>query len=150
MRFVRQSGSLPDEISRDTLHDAVASYPLSLVVLSGSYATDSTHHLSDVDVAIKFEADVGRDRKLQLLDELTVAIQRATGIEAVDLIDLDAVGPALGYNALRDGVLVYGDRETAIELEAEFLLRKLDFQPVKRMWDDALTDRIREGNFGRG
>lgn len=150
MRFVRQRENLPDAISLDTLRDTVASYPVSLVVLFGSYATEDTHRLSDFDIAVKFEPDVDQEEKLELLDEITVAIQRTVGVEAVDLVDLDMVRPAIGYNALRNGKLVYGERNTAVELEAEFLVRKLDFQHVKRTWDEALTDRIKEGNFGRG
>lgn len=58
--------------------------------------------------------------------------------------------PSVGYSALARGTLVAGDRGRAVEREAEFLLKALDFQPVKAEWDAALTQRVREGNFGRG
>lgn len=149
MRFVRERGELPDEVDPESLRDALASYPLSLAVLFGSYATGTTHPFSDLDVAVQFEDAVAPDRKPALLDRLAVAIVTVTGIEAIDLVDLDDAPPALGYRALADGVLVYGERETAVELESTFLLRKLDVQPLKREWDAALTDRIEEGTYGR-
>lgn len=149
MRFVRERGELPDAVDPEVLHDAVASYPLSLAVLFGSYAAGTTHPLSDLDVAIKFEKAVTPDLKPTLLDRLTATILETTGIDAIDLVDLDEASPALGYRALADGVLVYGDRETAVALESTFLLRMLDFQPVKREWDAALSDRIEGGSFGR-
>lgn len=149
MRFVRQRGDLPNDIDSDALRDAVASFPLSLVVVFGSYAADGPHPLSDLDVAVEFEETVSQERTVDVHNELTVAIQDATAIEAVDLVDLDTVGPALGYAALANGMLVAGDRERAIELVTKFLLEKLDFQPVKRQWDAALAERIREGTFGR-
>lgn len=149
MRFVRQRSGPPEDLDLDALREAIGEYPLSLAVLFGSHATDTVHPLSDLDVAVAFEDDVARERKLRLLDELTVAIQRATAIEAVDIVDLDTVGPAVGYAVLRDGILLRGDPDDALEREAAFLVRKLDFRHVKREWDVALEARIEEGRFGR-
>lgn len=80
---------------------------------------------------------------------MTVVIQQTTGIEAIDLVDLERAGPALGYEALARGTLLTGDRSEATELETRLLHRTLDFAPVKREWDAALSRRITEGEFGR-
>lgn len=149
MRFVRVRGYPPDSLDVESLRDAVGVDAVGLAVLFGSHATDDAGHLSDLDVGIRFEGDVDRGRKRRLLDELTVAIQRATGAEAVDLVDLDAVGPELGYEALAEGVLVRGDPAEAADLEAELMLKALDLQPIKRAWGEAFEDRIEEGRFGR-
>lgn len=149
MRFVRQQDNLPEAIDPHVVRDAVGSFPVSLVVVFGSYATDGPHPLSDLDVAVEFERSVTGERKVELLPELTVAVQDATGIEAVDIVDLDEVGPAVGYAALARGTVVSGDHERAVDLETKFLHKKLDFRPVKRQWDAALTERIQEGTFGR-
>lgn len=149
MRFVRQRGDLPAEIDTERLREAVASFPVSIVVVFGSYGTDSVGPMSDLDVAVRFEQDVEPARKRDLPGDLRRSITDVTGIEAVDLIDLDAVGPAIGYDALRTGILVFGDPEEAVELESRLLLRKLDFQRVKQQWDQALSKRIEEGTFGQ-
>jgi hypothetical protein len=80
---------------------------------------------------------------------MTPAITDATGIDAIDLVDLDAAPPTVGYEALSRGVLLLGDEAAAVELEAEFLSRKLDFAPVKEKWQEALKTRLRRGTYGR-
>lgn len=149
MRFVRSRGDPPESVEVEALREAVAVEGVELAVLFGSYALDDAGRLSDLDVAVLFDSTVDGPRKRRRLDELTVAIQRATGVEAVDLVDLDATGPELGYEALSTGVLVLGDRERATDLEAELLQKALDLQPVKQAWRAALDERLREGSFGR-
>lgn len=149
MRFVPGIEDPPANLDLNAVRDAVAVDDVSLAVVFGSYAAGEAGPLSDLDVAVRFRDGVPRARRLELLDELTVAVVDAAGVEAVDLLDLDAVGPMIGYEALANGVLVYGDRAEAVDLEAALLLRKLDFRPVKRAWDRALESRIRDGSYGR-
>lgn len=149
MRFVSSLAEPPKDLDLDALRDAVAVDEVALAVLFGSFAAGDQGPLSDLDVAVRFRDDVPRSRRLELLDDLTVAIVSATAIEAVDLVDLETVGPAVGYDALANGVLVYGDRSAAVDLETVLLLRTLDFQPVKRAWDRALDARLRNGSYGR-
>lgn len=149
MRFITGLSDPPADLDLDALRVAVAADEIALAVLFGSYAAGDQGPFSDLDVAVRFRPGVPRSRRLELLDALTVAIVETTGIEAVDLLDLDAVGPAVGYAALSTGTLVHGDRSAAIALETSFLLRKLDFQRVKQAWDRALDARLREGTYGR-
>lgn len=149
MRFVPGIEDPPANLDLDAVREAVAVDEVSLAVVFGSYAVGEAGPLSDLDVAVRFRDEVPRTRRLELLDELTVAIVDETGVEAVDLLDIDAVGPRVGYEALAYGALAYGDRAAAVDLEAAFLLRKLDFRPVKRAWDRALESRIRDGSYGR-
>lgn len=148
MRFVRVRGDPPDTLDVDAIREAVSVDGVALTVVFGSVARDDAGSLSDLDVAVRFETEVDPPERRRLLDELTVSIQASTGFEAVDLVDLDAVGPELGYEALARGVLVYGDMDDALDLEAKLLLEALDFQPVKRAWQEALDGRIRGGTFG--
>lgn len=149
MRYVRGIADPPTDLDFEALRAAVAVDAVTLAVVFGSYASGDQGPLSDLDVAVRFRDDVPRESRRQLLDELTVEIIDAAGIEAIDLLDLDTVGPRLGYEILSKGELVVGDAYEAVELETRFLLRKLDFQPVKRAWDDALDERIRDGTYGR-
>lgn len=149
MRFVERQGDRPSSLDVDALIDALTSYPIELGILFGSFATGTDHPLSDLDVAVAFESNVPTSRRRAMLDELTADVIRATGFEAIDLIDLDSAPPELGYAILSDGRLLIGDEDTAAAREATVLLRKLDLQPVKAAWRAALSDRIDEGTYGR-
>lgn len=149
MRFIRRRGEPPDALDVDTLRACLSEFPLSLAVVFGSRAGGGATDLSDLDVAVQFEADVADARRADLADEMMAEITRRTGFEAVDLVDLSAVGPRVGYEALSTGVLVLGDPADAVELESRFLQRKLDFQPVVDEWQAALEDRLAEGSYGR-
>lgn len=149
MKFVRRLGEAPEELDRDALADCLSEYPLSLAVLYGSWGRGEVTTLSDLDVAVAFEGSVPEERRGELLDELTVAVTRETGFEAVDLVDLDDAPPSLGYEALSSGVLLVGDASEASALEAKFLQKKLDFRPVAERWRAALSKRIEEGEYGR-
>jgi len=149
MRFVRGPRDPPASLDEEALREAVAREEVSLAFLFGSYASGTAGPLSDLDVAVSFADGVSPDRRRRLTTELLAAIQEATGMDAIDLVDVEAVGPALGYEAVAKGTLLYGDRREAIALEARLLSRRLDFEPIAREWNDAITDRIREGSFGR-
>lgn len=149
MRFVRRLGDGPDSLDVDALAGCLREYPVSLAVLFGSHASDSASDLSDLDLAVRFQESIPEDERLELLDELTTAVTRATGFEAVDVVDLERVNPTLGYEALSNGTVLVGDENEAVDLEAKFLVLKLDFEPVREEWQSALSERIREGAYGR-
>lgn len=149
MRFVRRLGDAPEELDRDALAECLSGYPLSLVVLYGSWSSGDATPLSDLDVAVAFEGAVPDERRHGLLDEMTAAITRETGFEAVDLVDLERVSASLGYEALSSGELLLGDESEATEMESRLLQKKLDFQPIKERWQAALSERIEEGEYGR-
>lgn len=149
MRFVPTVTDPPEDLDLEALRSAVAVDEVELAVVFGSYGTGDQTELSDLDVAVRFRNDLSDPTRFALLDDLTVAITEATGFEAVDLVDLHSVGPRLGYDILSTGTIVHGDRSAAVDLETRFLLRKLDFQPVKRAWDEALDARIEDGTYGR-
>lgn len=84
-----------------------------------------------------------------MLDRIKAAVIETTGRDAIDLVDLEAADPHLGYEALSTGELLVGDPDVATALEATYLMRKLDFDPIKVQWHHALDRRIEEGSFGR-
>lgn len=149
MRFVQQRSNAPRTIDKDTLRASLREYPLSIAVLFGSHATGTSHARSDLDVAVRFEDTVCDVRSVQLLDELTAELTRATGFEAIDLLDLDNAFSKLGYEILSQKTVLIGEEFEAAKLEAQLLLRILDFEPVIDEWHAALDERITEGTYGR-
>jgi predicted nucleotidyltransferase len=63
------------------------SFPLSMTVLFGSHTDGTAHAHSDLGVAVRFEDTVSDSHSVQLLDELTAELTRASGFEAIDLLD---------------------------------------------------------------
>jgi len=147
MRFVDELGE--GELDLDELRDCLQKFPVRIATVFGSRAGGEASNLSDLDVAVQFEEDVPRERRLRLMDEITVAVTGCTGFDAVDLVDLEEAGPVLAYEALRGGVLVVGSEEDAVDLEARELVKKLDFEPVVDEWGEELGRRIEEGSYGR-
>lgn len=136
------------ELDVSALRKALSEFPLEMALVFGSWASGEATSLSDLDIAVKFRRKEPRSRRLRLLSEMITEVTSETGFEAVDVVDLDEVGPHIGYGAVSEGLLVLGDPEEAEELEARFLLKKLDFEPARQMWTESLVRRIREGRYG--
>ncbi len=99
-----------------------------IAVLFGSLAADRAHRESDVDLAIDSVVPITPETRIQLIDELAVAIGRP-----VDLIDLDRT-----HNPLLQQVLVHGrllrchDRSRYAELIRRMAYEEADIMPYYR------------------
>ena len=148
MRFVSTPSDSSDSVDPDDLRACLSGFPVAIAVRFGSAGTADEHALSDLDIGIVLDAAVDADRT-GVLDRIRAALIETTGRDAIDLVDLEAAGPHLGYEALSTGELLVGDPDVATELETMYLMRKLDFDPIKVQWQNALDRRIEEGSFGR-
>lgn len=148
MRYVSTPSGESSPVDRNDLRACLTTFPVSVAVLFGSTATGTDTPLSDVDVAVVVDRSVDRHRT-RLLDEIRASLMETTGRDAIDLVDLDAVGPALGYEILSSGDLLLGNEDEVVELESRFLVRKLDFQPITERWQRSLDRRIETGDYGR-
>lgn len=133
----------------DALGELLDQHPLSLGLAFGSRVTGEATEDSDLDVAVRFEDHVDESERFRLLDRLTVEIEDGTGIASVDVVDLDRIGPHRAYEALRSGLLLLGAEADRVEAEAAAMLKKLDFDRVKREWQARLSERIEGGEYGR-
>lgn len=124
-------------------------FPLDIAIAFGSQVKGDAFRFSDIDIAIRFESNVSRKKKLQLMDKITVEVMNYTGNDKIDLLDLDEASPEIDYKALKEGELILGNKEEETELQAKFLLKKLDFAPVKEGWRKAMTERIERGEYGK-
>lgn len=106
------SGESDATTDGDGLATVIAEYPVRLAVLFGSQADGTATDESDVDVAVAFEADLSPAERLNERIDLTTALVRVLGTDAVDVTDLDSVSPGVGADALESGQLLVGDRST--------------------------------------
>jgi len=122
--------------------EILARYPsIVIAILFGSLAAGRAHRESDLDLAIESDAPITPELRIQLIDDLAVALGRP-----VDLIDL-----ANTHNPLLQQILVHGrllichDRTGYAELIRRVAYEEADVMPYYRR---ILAER-REAWIGR-
>jgi len=115
--------------------------------LFGSRARGTSGPLSDIDVAVLLRGDGhALERRLALMADLA----EVSGRERVDVVILNEAPVALAYRVLRDGRLLFSrDERARIEHRVRTVDRYLDMEPFRRVQEQGLRDRLREGRFGR-
>lgn len=77
-------------------------------------------------------------------------VSQIVGSEKADLVILNEASVDLGYRVLRDGViLVSKDERARINYWVKTVDRYLDMAPFRQTIAEGLSNRIREGKFGR-
>lgn len=128
------------------VHSAItkvlASHPsIVIAILFGSLAAGRAHRESDLDLAIESDAPLTPELRIQVIDELAVALGRP-----VDLIDLSRT-----HNPLLQQILIHGqrvichDRTRYAELIRRVAYEEADVMPYYRR---ILAER-REAWIGR-
>ncbi len=121
-----------------------------LAYLYGSQASGNAGPLSDVDIAVLFargiESSERFDRVLRLMGDLASVFKR----DDVNVLDLDEGTPLLNNNVRVHGRVIFCADEKA---RADFALRALqqyvDTEPLRRMQNRYLREKIERGLFGR-
>ncbi|MHA1247488.1 MAG: type VII toxin-antitoxin system MntA family adenylyltransferase antitoxin [Candidatus Thorarchaeota archaeon] len=80
-------------------------YGVRFAVLFGSLATGDAGPNSDVDIGVYL--DKGRDIDLNVELEIGVLLERVLEREDVDLVVLNHANPALGFQAVNRGLLIF-------------------------------------------
>lgn len=148
-----------DERSRVPPVDAAAVERLSLALdregvvaamLIGSQATGTAGPLSDIDVAVWHDPDLGPSERLSLQLALASACAAALGTDEVDVVMLNRASPLMRHRALCDArPLVERDHDERVRLETRATLDYLDTKPLRADLGHGLRRRIGEGRFGR-
>lgn len=138
------TGRTSDETTavHSAITEVLARYPsIVIAILFGSLAAGHAHRESDLDLAIESVAPITPETRIQLIDDLAVALGRP-----VDLIDL-----ANTHNPLLQQILVHGqrlichDRTRYAELIRRMVYEEADVMPYYRR---ILAER-REAWIGR-
>ena len=109
---------------------------IAFAVVFGSFARGTPHAGSDVDVALGFGPE--RRPTAREIGAIVSRLEEATG-RSVDIVILDHAPPGLAYRVFRDGVVVLArDRVALIERKVRAILEYLDFQPVERVFGNAV------------
>lgn len=104
---------------------------VAAVYVFGSVARGTARPDSDLDVGVVFVRGTGAGTRDRIADALGVALGAATGIERVDVVDLEAQGPIFAHRVLCEGALAHeGDRARRVDFESDTVVRALDFRPT--------------------
>lgn len=124
----------------DTLRAVLREHPVQLGILFGSHAAETAHSASDIDIAVEFTtlrpSDPGYNDGFL---GLSVGLSDALGTDAVDLVDLHTVSPALASSIFDQGILLVGDAEHAAELRQQLTTATADTRSPRERLDSAMA-----------
>lgn len=116
---------------------ALTGHEVRLAYLFGSHATGEATELSDIDLAVSFDAGV--DAR-QALGELLDALVRELSTERIDLVLLEETSPPLAYRIVRDGErLLVEDAREDVAFRTRAIMRYL----ITRVYE-ILTTRVED------
>lgn len=138
LEAVDLGSSVPVERLRTTLEE----HPVTVAILFGSHATDRSHSGSDIDLAIELDGlrpgDAGYN---EVFFGVSADVSVELGSDAVDIVDVHTLSPALVQAVFDDGVLLLGSLERAEALRSRLAVDDGDGgSPRERL--DAAVQRI--------
>lgn len=110
------------------LRTLLSNFPwIRLAVLFGSLAKGTARFDSDIDLAVLADQPLEPEQKLQLMEEIALALDRP-----VDIIDLARVGLPLLDQIVRTGVRVVGTDERWAQILYRNMIENADFAPLQQ------------------
>lgn len=102
-----------------------------MAYLFGSHARGTARAASDVDIGLVFDRRLPLAERERVALEVAADVARATGIERVDVVDLEEQGPIFCLQVLCEGERIHEiDAAKRIDFESETMVRAFDFRPT--------------------
>ena len=113
--------------------------------LYGSYAQDSIHFESDIDVAVYLKsADLKRYSKKE--EELTIELVTRIHKDRIDLRILNVLPLLLQYHVLKDGIPIFvRDDKERVDFETRVMNRFFELKPYIDEYHRMLSLKIKAG-----
>ncbi|MFB6178965.1 MAG: nucleotidyltransferase family protein [Halorientalis sp.] len=125
-----------DGVEIDQLRTYLSDANVSFAVLFGSRVRETSNESSDVDVALKFDAETDPHERFRRRNRIDADLQEFAS-NFVDVSDIDTLPTAVAYAALRDGVVLVGN-----EPEIESYREKIE-REYEQTSDERATERQR-------
>ncbi len=117
--------------------------PVSLAYVFGSYARGEADAVSDFDLAVLLDKS-GEDLYSAYLDVM-LEVQRVLGTERLDLLLLNSAPPAMQFDIVRWGRLIYCRNERVLnDFEMNAIRKYQDTAYLRRVQNEYLKKRARE------
>lgn len=85
----------------------IEKYNIELFIVFGSYAENKNNPGSDLDLAFKSSINLGQEKEIDFLNELSKFYQRGD----LDLVNIEKAEPVLKVEIANKGRLLYGSAE---------------------------------------
>jgi len=114
-----------------------------LAYLFGSAARGEMTSLSDIDIGILFNSRITAMRRYDIKLELIGEISSASGINKIDIIDMEKGSALLNYNIIKHGKILKSlDEDLRVQFETSLLFRYLDEKYYLQRHSDQVLKRI--------
>jgi len=121
---------------------------VEVAYLFGSVARNDASPISDIDIGVLFSESLSPRQKhlnaLALISDL-IGIYHKNNVEVVDL---QQASPALRYNAINQGKVIFNIKETRrTQFEVHALNSYLSTKPLRDQYNQQLIQEVRKGLF---
>jgi predicted nucleotidyltransferase len=118
---------------------------VELAYLFGSQAEGKAGPLSDVDIAVLLGPHVAREQWFKVQLDLMGALMSLFHRDDVDVVILNQATPVLAHEVVQSGQILYEARPgIRTDFELASLRRYVDTEPLRRLQDRRLLERVEE------
>ena len=132
-------------IDVEEIRDALDSQPVEFALLFGSHARGEDEESSDVDIALRFSDSMDDRGRFRERNRIDAALQEhASGF--VDVNDIDALPTPVAHAALRDCILLAGDKRAVEEYRGQIEAEYESTADERERQREELIDRLAKGD----
>lgn len=132
-------------IDCDGIQSFLTDTPVVFALLFGSHARDESNSNSDVDIALRFPAELDARERFRLRNQIDAELQQYAD-SFVDVSDIEQLPTTVAFAALQDGILLTGD-EQAVKRYQEQIKEEYESTVREREQDQQeFIDRLASGD----
>jgi predicted nucleotidyltransferase len=129
----------------ENLSRVLANHRVEIAYLFGSQARGEAGPLSDADIAVLFEEGADAQTRFRAKVMLTSELPSLLGSTRVDVVDLAEAPPALAFQIIKDGKVIWNIHEDRrVEFESRTMVRYYDTAHMRRQLQDAILNHFLE------
>ena len=133
-------------INVEGMREYLAQTEVDFAILFGSHARGTADESSDVDIALRFPEELDKHERFHHRNRIDAELQAyADGF--VDVSDIELLPNPVAYAALRDGILLVGDKQAAAEYKAEVKAEFEEEESEREQERQEFIDRLARGDI---